>query len=461
MDLEELGSNVGNYFRAGEESRSKKAELEQHRNIEEDSRWIDGARESYEKCLNRSVNIPQRVSLIIAALFLAGACVSYVLLPFLVAIFLGLGLLAFISTILFTFVFRRTTTPESAAIEINQIKKEFKNKFARALSSSADFNMVKTGLDRKFGEYQRIESELKSAASNLETLRGKVLETLLFLGISDRKEDSWHSRVKELKEEKRQMDGLIIKYSERLRGLGVDESDYLKEAAAEEYSREKEERINEQTAQLNERIDQEREKSEAVRKKMVEHIGLDAAYSQRIEEAAEALEQKKREYRSAMVDALAAMIAGHVVSDSLEQFMRQEDEQIESYLNDEQIAGLIEKFTRRYNRVSLLGEEVRIGTEGQSFDLKLMSTGAQEQILLALRMGIAGKLSGKDSLFLILDDAFQYSDWDRRPMLVEQAVEAVLSGWQVIYFSMDDNIRDLFKKAAKKLRSEDFKLIEL
>ena len=168
-----------------------------------------------------------------------------------------------------------------------------------------------------------------------------------------------------------------------------------------------------------------------------------------------------REYREAMVDALAGMIAGHVVSDSLEQFMRQEDEQIESYLNDEQIAGLIEKFTRRYNRVSLLGEEVRIGTEGQSFDLKAMSTGAQEQILLALRMGIAGKLSGKDSLFLILDDAFQYSDWDRRQVLVEQAVEAVRSGWQVIYFSMDDNIRDLFKKAAKNLRSEDFKLIEL
>ncbi|MBA7675042.1 hypothetical protein ES703_83270 [subsurface metagenome] len=228
-----------------------------------------------------------------------------------------------------------------------------------------------------------------------------------------------------------------------------------------EYSRKREKEIEGEIEQLNERIKEGNAKSENTRKKLIEHIGYDAAYSQKIEEVVEALECRKKEYRDAMIDALSNIIAGHMVSDSVEEFRKQEDEQIENYLNDESIAILIEKFTQNYNKVYLYGEEIHIGTESQAFNIKEMSTGVQEQILLALRMGIARKLSGKDSLFLLLDDAFQYSDWDRRQILVDQAVEAIGSGWQVIYFTMDDDIRDRFKRVAKRLIPNDFKLIEL
>ncbi|HCD03539.1 MAG TPA: hypothetical protein DER64_23745, partial [Planctomycetaceae bacterium] len=46
--------------------------------------------------------------------------------------------------------------------------------------------------------------------------------------------------------------------------------------------------------------------------------------------------------------------------------------------------------------------------------------------------------------FLVLDDAFQHSDWNRREQLVPQAVGLVEAGWQVLYFTIDDHIRDLF-----------------
>ena len=69
-----------------------------------------------------------------------------------------------------------------------------------------------------------------------------------------------------------------------------------------------------------------------------------------------------------------------------------------------------------------------------------------EQVLLALRMGFAAKHLGQNRMFLIMDDAFQHADWQRREYLVEQAVELENSGWQILYLTMDDHIRDLFKK---------------
>ena len=40
---------------------------------------------------------------------------------------------------------------------------------------------------------------------------------------------------------------------------------------------------------------------------------------------------------------------------------------------------------------------------------------------------------------------------DRREQLIQQTVGLVETGWQVLYFTMDDHIRDLFDSAGKQL----------
>ncbi len=75
-------------------------------------------------------------------------------------------------------------------------------------------------------------------------------------------------------------------------------------------------------------------------------------------------------------------------------------------------------------------------------------------------MGIARRISGTDALFLLLDDAFQYSDWKRREYLVEQALALVKDGWQVIYLTMDDDIRDRFLEAGEQM-GDRFSMITL
>ena len=88
-------------------------------------------------------------------------------------------------------------------------------------------------------------------------------------------------------------------------------------------------------------------------------------------------------------------------------------------------------------------------------------TGAREQVLLALRMGFASRLAGGQPLFLLLDDAFQQSDWERRERLVAQVVELAEAGWQVTYLTMDDHLRDLFKNAGEKAFEDDFNYYEI
>jgi len=243
--------------------------------------------------------------------------------------------------------------------------------------------------------------------------------------------------------------------------MSIDKSDSRGEFPATDYSAEKEKEIGEEIASLKERIEEERNKLDNVKNKLAEHISYETAMTGSLEDIATAIETKILEYRNLAHRAYASMIAAHVVDDVLTVFQREEDTRLEEAINEGETVRLIEKFTRRYNRIYLEGDEVEIGSNEAVYHFGSLSTGVQEQILLALRMGIARKLSGKENLFLVLDDAFQYSDWERRQYLIDQVIEIVKDGWQVIYFTMDDDIRDRFLKAAETLPPENFRMITL
>jgi uncharacterized protein YhaN len=62
--------------------------------------------------------------------------------------------------------------------------------------------------------------------------------------------------------------------------------------------------------------------------------------------------------------------------------------------------------------------------------------------------------------FLILDDAFQHSDWNRRKNLISHTLNMIKKGWQIFYFTMDDHIKELFMDAGHDLKKK-FKSVEL
>jgi uncharacterized protein YhaN len=139
---------------------------------------------------------------------------------------------------------------------------------------------------------------------------------------------------------------------------------------------------------------------------------------------------------------------------------KEEDNKIQEGLQSDVVLKPLLDLTDNYKKLTLDGENLLISDDYRDFCLRDLSTGIKEQIMLALRIGFSTRILKQDTLFLILDDAFQHSDWGRRKILIKKLARIAKSGWQVIYLSMDDHIRKLFEKEGAGFR-EEYRSIEL
>jgi hypothetical protein len=118
---------------------------------------------------------------------------------------------------------------------------------------------------------------------------------------------------------------------------------------------------------------------------------------------------------------------------------------------------LLEKITGRYRELvrDSEGGLVVVDREGRNFPVETLSRGTRDQVLLALRAGLARAALRAAGLeepgLLLLDDAFLTADWTRRERLVETVSEMAGQGWQVLYLTCDDHLRDLFTGAGARL----------
>ena len=126
-----------------------------------------------------------------------------------------------------------------------------------------------------------------------------------------------------------------------------------------------------------------------------------------------------------------------------------EDQKLIEGLNSEEVRDALIQLTGKYKELSFEDADILISDEYNNFLLKDLSTGAKEQVMLALRIGFLKKLFKQENAFLILDDAFQHSDYVKRPILVKTLFQLANDGWQVIYLTMDDHIRDLFREISR------------
>ena len=169
-------------------------------------------------------------------------------------------------------------------------------------------------------------------------------------------------------------------------------------------------------------------------------------------------EKVAEDYRLLTAEIIGKILVHKVVAEQ----RNQENDRIRQGLESSSIAEALKHFSGRYRNFHLTEEE-ELEVEdasGNQFPVSMLSTGTQEQVFLSLRIGFASRALGKRTGFLLLDDAFQHSDWERREGLIQQCLSLVKQGWQVFYFTMDDHLRDLFQKAGESL-GDQFQMREL
>jgi len=80
-----------------------------------------------------------------------------------------------------------------------------------------------------------------------------------------------------------------------------------------------------------------------------------------------------------------------------------------------------------------------------------LSSGAYDQLYFAIRLGLGQKLLDNQAGFFILDDPFIKSDQKRLRQQLDMLLNFSKNGWQIIYFSAKNEVRDYLENKVNNL----------
>jgi len=343
--------------------------------------------------------------------------------------------------------------------ERQSIESSFQEKFNQTLNGITDLRMRLNQLKDKFLLANSDQKESRKFEIQLETDQHWIKEAFRELTGEVVPEKSWEAELETIKENTAAFDSRISELALQLARFDIPEDEYISEPQDIDFSSQLLTDLEKQLSSLTDELSSHQKELDTLKARASEWTRDDI--STPWSEVLHHLRLIRNEISQSHIDLTAELVAKIGLSEIIGKIEDEEDQKILENINAPAVSNLMEKITGKYQKLNLINDQVYASDPYQEYPLRDLSTGAREQIQLALRLGIASSVSGGEPLFLILDDAFQHSDWKRRESLVEETVNLAKSGWQVIYLTMDDHIRDLYLKAGKASLKKEFKLFTL
>ncbi len=305
-------------------------------------------------------------------------------------------------------------------------------------------------------EKQRIVALLRRNEEELKEVSEQIFGDFFHLLHSRVEEDDWENKLNELIEQNTRITNEINNLSGELTGLGVNPAHYIENDPGIEYDADRLSDIEKEIQELENNLKALEEENRAFKGDVAKLVAASINDDWNI--IIEKLYEKQKNTLEQLKEREASIVAGVLVHQTIDEFQSKEDERLQMTINSPDFSRTLLHITGRYDKLMPYGDQIVISSDMGDFDMKDLSTGTKEQVLFALRVSLAKKIMN-DSAFFILDDAFQHSDYDRRPKLVDQLFDLSDAGWQIIYLTMDDHIRDLFFEKAS--HRDHFKQIAL
>jgi uncharacterized protein YhaN len=467
QELIQLRSNYDEWNRQKSDLEDEAAEFEQTKVEAEQYPWLETAVEEYEKFMDKGGVSPKKALIIIGSILIGlgllvgavGGVVSIRGESSVGFVISTLGMSALMIGLILCGIYFRSLSKKNAAYseseELDRISEAFQEKFDRPLKDLATLKAMEK-------EYHDRHSRVEALVEVNEKTEGKIRELafqiesgLQKLGIWSADVDEWKKNILTLESQMQEWDSEKQETKVSLASLGVEERDFIAKDPGRAYEKQILLRVEEDLKQAQADLREEEQNLELLKtevqttlreNEIMDWVGL---FDRLLQE----INRVSGEYQSVT----SKILAGITVNQMIEEVRTREDENIMQQLKSPNIQTPLSNITSHYQYLTFEGETIRVGDKYEEFDVGDLSTGAQEQVLLALRLGFVHNLIGDSSAFLILDDAFQHSDWTRRENLISQMVGMVESGWQVIYFTMDDHIRDLFMETGQKNFGKQYK----
>ena len=488
----------------------KKKKLEQINNNCKDYSWLEKAFHIYKELIVVGpINKQKSLSFInVVIMELIFALLGFIL------IFLGfyssfkflfvIGILFIIALIIYSiFIFKKQLNLNLSQIaqfkEIDNIKEEFKKKFEVELTDLALLEKTLEEQKKYYNQLEPLKDDIEKIENELEGYFNNIVEKTLVLSskipkfslpesllnfinlkststsfskpLSSSFPNDWQAKIKNiedcqkilnfLKENNLKIKNEIEINKEELIKLNVDPTDYIKEFETEniKFSVEQYKKTLEDYELVNQKITLQEQELNNLKNTICSHTGDDPSISW--DELIESLSNKIWQTKEELAEINSSIVAGIVVHNIIDNLRKEEDLKIREGLQSQKVLSPLLEITKRYNKLYLDDDKLIISDDYNDFDLRDLSTGAREQVMLALRIGFSSSLFGNDTMFLLLDDAFQHSDWQKREILIEKLADIAKTGWQIIYFTMDNHIVELFEKASKNFMQDEYRFLDI
>ncbi len=330
--------------------------------------------------------------------------------------------------------------------ERDMISATYKEIFGQPLKGITTLRAELNKVQVIFLKANSMQEELGRLEIQLDADRQKIMGIFLELLEKEVKEHDWESSA--LDEEISEIDLALARFN-------LDTDDYVAEPQDVSYDPQVQADIEDQLASLVDELAAHQSELDTLKARATEWT-RDEISTPWID-VLHHLRTMRTDLIQTIIDLTAEIVAKIGLSEILRKIEDEEDQKILENINSDEVSSLLNKLTGNYQSLNLINDQLYARNPYQEYPLRDLSTGAREQIQLALRLGIASRVSGGEPLFIILDDAFQHSDWDHRTSLVQETVDLARQGWQIIYLSMDDHIRDLFQKIAQPVLKRKFK----
>jgi uncharacterized protein YhaN len=337
------------------------------------------------------------------------------------------------------------------AEELNGLRKEFHARFGQTLSGLSHLEERLQKNEADYNEARILKKQLAEDKRELETSKQEIQAGFSDLDAGSIGQNSWKSSLQEMEEKMKELSRQIEEKRVQLARLGVEPSAAARVDEGPEFNERIHQDLQIRLGEIDRELEENTRKLDSLKHLICQQTDdeITTAWPQLIQNL-----KNKRAQTLSMLQDLQALILGIALMQVIESVRRTEDAKIEEGLQSPEIVDSLHAVTHRYNRLRMEGNAILISDPHQEFAIADLSTGAQEQTLLALRIGFASRLMRQDRLFLILDDAFQYSDWERRRYMIDTVVGLAEAGWQILYFTMDDHIRDLFDEKGRAFGKE-------
>lgn len=350
---------------------------------------------------------------------------------------------------------------ESAAqnAELERLKAEFKARFDADLTDLAALEAKCEELKENATRAELGRDDLRALTDEVRDRDTKIAACLKQWTGDAVSEPDWLERLDDLRRKVSELDEQRDEAKQALVDLGVLAEDYLGEDPGGVWAPERHAELTREIEGAKSALSAQETELDQLKQRVRGATGCESAdWEVLITALRDSREAAAAEYRALTAEILAKIQVNSVIQELREA----ETSRIEEGLERTELTEPLYAITGRYRSVRLDGDRslVLVSDQDEDFALAGMSTGVREQAFLALRMGFASIAMEGATGFLILDDAFQHSDWDRRRNLVERTLGFVEGGWQVLYFTMDDHIRDLFHSAGARI-GERFRSAEL